>query len=120
MSSRCGRSIFLLMFFLSVGCGSGIRSTESTSSPVSTTPVNTAPVNTTPVSGGPGSSPSQLIQHIVIIMQENRTFDHMFNGFPGADTVQGGMNGNVQVPLTQIRLADPGNVYNTHFNWWIQ
>src|SRR5690348_13806821 len=30
------------------------------------------------------------IKHIVIIVQENRTFDNLFNGFPGADTVQVG------------------------------
>ena len=26
------------------------------------------------------------IQHIVIIMQENQSFDHLFNGYPGANT----------------------------------
>lgn len=35
-------------------------------------------------SGGGGTSP---IQHVVVIEQENRTMDDMFNGFPGADTV---------------------------------
>ncbi|MEO6990739.1 MAG: alkaline phosphatase family protein [Candidatus Baltobacteraceae bacterium] len=32
----------------------------------------------------------QKIKHIVIITQENRSFDNLFNGFPGADTVQQG------------------------------
>src|SRR5579863_5342455 len=31
-----------------------------------------------------GSSP---ISHVIIIIQENRTFDNMFHGFPGANTV---------------------------------
>ncbi len=39
-----------------------------------------------PIAGSP-------IQHIVVIMQENRSFDNLFNGFPGADTAQSGMNG---------------------------
>ncbi len=34
-----------------------------------------------------GSSP---IQHVVIVIQENRTFDNMFHGFPGANTVDTG------------------------------
>jgi phospholipase C len=32
----------------------------------------------------------EKIQHIVIIVQENRTVDNLFNGFPGADTVTSG------------------------------
>ena len=27
------------------------------------------------------------IQHIVIVMQENRSFDNLFHGYPGANTV---------------------------------
>ena len=37
------------------------------------------------------------IQHIVVIMQENRSFDNLFNGFPGADTVQSGMSAGTRV-----------------------
>src|SRR5580700_8401668 len=36
---------------------------------------------------GGGSSP---IQHVIIVIQENRTFDNMFHGFPGANTVNTG------------------------------
>ncbi len=32
------------------------------------------------------------IKHVVIIVQENRTFDDLFNGFPGADTAQSGVD----------------------------
>ena len=35
---------------------------------------------------------SQKIKHIVVIMQENRSFDNLFHGFPGADTVDSGMS----------------------------
>ena len=38
----------------------------------------------------PSASPTPVgltaIKHIVIIVQENRTFDNLFNGYPGADT----------------------------------
>lgn len=48
--------------------------------------------------GGPGGtrspqkiqSPDDIIQHVVIIVQENRSFDNLFNGFPGADTATSG------------------------------
>src|SRR5580704_2367156 len=36
-----------------------------------------------------GSNP---IQHVVVIVQENRTVDNIFNGFPGADTAQSGID----------------------------
>jgi phospholipase C len=62
--------------------------------------------------------PGSPIEHIVVIMQENRTLDNLFNGFPGADTAQSGMNGNEQTPLTPIALADPRAPDNSHPSWW--
>jgi phospholipase C len=44
-----------------------------------------APSIVPPVSGSP-------IQHIIVVIQENRTVDNMFNGFPNADTVTTGLN----------------------------
>ncbi|MBV8149634.1 MAG: hypothetical protein JO092_11120 [Candidatus Eremiobacteraeota bacterium] len=46
-----------------------------------------------PVAGSP-------IQHVIVVIQENRTVDNMFNGLPGADTVTKGRthNGKI-VPL---------------------
>src|SRR5450755_1190415 len=58
----------------------------------------------------PNTGPAGTIQHVVIIIQENRTFDNMFNGFPGADTVQVGLNHlGQQVPLTAIPLNGVGD-----------
>jgi phospholipase C len=39
-------------------------------------------------------SSSSKIQHIVIIVQENRSFNNLFYGFPGAKTVKYGYNTN--------------------------
>lgn len=59
-----------------IGCGSGIVATDvSTTSPDTGTPLSKSP-----------------IQHVIVIMQENRTFDNLFNGYPGADTVQTGLD----------------------------
>jgi len=44
------------------------------------------------------------IQHVVIIVQENRSFDNLFHGYPGADTVSSGLDSNNQV----IRLQPVG------------
>ena len=75
----------------------------------------------------PGSTTTQLpttatqtafpIQHVVIIMQENRTFDNLFNGFPGADTVQSGMAGNTVRPLLPLSLGDTRDLNHSHTGW---
>ncbi len=36
------------------------------------------------------------ITHIVYIVQENRSFDNLFRGYPGADTVSSGQNSKVR------------------------
>jgi len=37
--------------------------------------------------GGDGGIAAQKVQHVVVIMQENRSFDHYFGTFPGADGI---------------------------------
>jgi phospholipase C len=47
--------------------------------------------------------PNQLINHIVIIVQENRSVDNLFAGFPGADApTYGTLHTGVVVPLRPI------------------
>jgi len=58
------------------------------------------------------------IQHIVVIMQENRSFDNLFNGFPGADTVQSGDDNGTTVPLQAVTLEDGTDLDHTHTGWW--
>ena len=58
----------------------------------------------------PTKSAGDVIKHVVIIVQENRTFDNLFNGFPGADTVQVGYNHlNTPVPLIAVPLEGAGD-----------
>jgi phospholipase C len=55
-----------------------------------------------------------LIQHVVIIVQENRTPDNLFNGFPGADTVRAGKIANgTSIALVPLNLA-AGSPSHTH------
>jgi len=55
----------------------------------STTPGPTPPPSSFP-SAPPAPPNTGAIKHVVIIVQENRSLDNMFSGFPGADTATSG------------------------------
>jgi phospholipase C len=58
------------------------------------------------------------IAHIIVIVQENRTVDNLFNGFPGADTVSYGANKEGQtIALQPTSLAAPYDMGHRHENW---
>ncbi len=58
------------------------------------------------------------IQHVVVIVQENRTVDNLFNGFPGANTVKSGKDSyGVTVQLRPVSLAAPYDIGHDHGNW---
>jgi phospholipase C len=61
----------------------------------------------------PLPSPDALgkIKHVVIIMQENRSFDNLFAGYPGADTQSYGYNSKgVRITLQPIVLEAPYDI----------
>ncbi len=45
------------------------------------------------------------IQHVVIIIKENRSFDHMFGTFPGANGATSGMAGSKKIQLRHAKLV---------------
>src|SRR6185312_8626579 len=47
-----------------------------------------------------------------IVVQENRTFDNIFSGFPGADAPGHGYLGAKKVKLKPVRLENPGQIDN--------
>jgi phospholipase C len=58
---------------------------------------------------------SSKIEHIVIIFQENRTTDNLFNGLSGADTVRYGYNSKGErVSLRPIPLTGPYDLSHAH------
>jgi phospholipase C len=61
---------------------------------------------------------SQKIKHIVVIMQENRSFDNLFHGFPGADTVDSGISYGKPIALRPVRIEQGTDVDHTHIGWW--
>jgi phospholipase C len=48
----------------------------------------------------------RTIRHVVIVIQENRSFDNLFHGFPGADSANSGLTHlGRRVPLKPISLT---------------
>jgi phospholipase C len=68
----------------------------------------------------PSPIPAGKIQHVVVIMQGNRSFDHMFQGYPGADTASTAMSNGAVVPLKKVGLGYGQDVDHSHTNWWTQ
>jgi len=99
--SRLLCAMLLFSAALLGGCGSGNGNTGS------------------PPLGHATPTASSTIKHIVIIMQENRSFDNLFNGFPGADTVTSGMRDGVAVTLQPIPFEQGTDVDHTHEGWSI-
>jgi phospholipase C len=62
----------------------------------------------------PSTLLGRYIKHVVIVIQENRSFDNIFDGFPGADTTPYGyMNTGVKVTLQPIpfEIHDIGHYF---------
>src|ERR1700751_117949 len=57
------------------------------------------------------------IKHIVVIMQENRSVDNLFNGFPGADTVMTATQKGKSVTLQPVALEQGIDVDHSHTSW---
>jgi phospholipase C len=68
----------------------------------------------------PATPAANPIQHVVVIMQENRSFDHLFHGFPGADTADFGMFHDTRIPLRPTPLGNGPDLDHTHTGWWRQ
>jgi phospholipase C len=61
-------------------------------------------------------SPGQYIKHVVIVVQENRSFDNIFAGFPGADSrMFGYMHDGTRVKLQPIPFQQK-NIYHFYAN----
>lgn len=59
--------------------------------------------------------PSGKIQHIVLIVQENRTPDNLFHAFRNADIAESGVDSTGQtIPLTSITLSTDYDLSHAH------
>src|SRR5439155_11223964 len=50
------------------------------------------------------------IKHVVIIVKENRSFDHLFGLFPGADGTTTADDAGTTIPLTRGVMRMPGKL----------
>jgi phospholipase C len=68
------------------------------------------------VTGPPPSSVRTRwpIKHVVFIVKENRSFDHLFGRFPGANGATTGMDGTKKVPLTRGSWVLPTDVAHAY------
>ncbi len=58
------------------------------------------------------------IKHVIIVVMENRSFDNMFNGFPGANTAQyGKTHTGADVPLTASPYYGQCDPDHSHDAW---
>jgi phospholipase C len=69
----------------------------------------------------PGHPSMGKIQHVVVVVQENRTFDNLFggpHGFPGANTAAFGLSSSGQrIPLQSEPLNTSVGPDNSHTSW---
>jgi phospholipase C len=68
-----------------------------------------------PPAAAQGSAGSDKIDHIIIIVQENRSFDNLFAGLPGADTQSFGYDSKgKKIALAPITLATKWDVEHSY------
>lgn len=61
---------------------------------------------------------SGIIQHVIIVIQENRSVDNLFMGFPGADTATSGLDSqNKTVQLHHLDLVADYDMNHSHFGF---
>jgi phospholipase C len=102
---RARGSFAILAASLIVGACSGVGDPSDRASPSGPTPSSSAPAVTAPSAAtviDASVFPTRWpIKHVVFLIKENRTFDHLFGTFPGARGVRVGMDGGVRRPLVR-------------------
>ena len=67
------------------------------------------------VLGAVGACAQTQIKHVIIIFQENRSTDNLFHGFPGADTVDTGVNSKGEkITLQPVPLIGTYDLSHAH------
>ncbi len=102
------------LLFLAIALAAACAACSSQSTPVTLRQADSAGVRRAPSGNGD-------IQHVIIVIQENRSFDNFFATFPGADGTSGGYmknpsgSGDQYVPLQRVDLVgacDFGHSYH--------
>jgi phospholipase C len=59
------------------------------------------------------------IAHVVVIMQENRSFENLFHGFPGAETVNYGYGHGKKYVLKPLSFTYPRDIGHGHLQFLV-
>jgi len=107
-----------VLFFLTACSGNGAA------------PATLLPERSTQVAAGVSSVPlaavaatvhalgGSKIKHVIVLIQENRTFDNLFHGFPGADTVDFGLaHDGRRVALAATPIEQYFDPAHGHSDW---
>ena len=95
------------------GCARG--PSGASVSPLLASPSQTLPGTGETIDRALAFARKKKIQHVVVIVQENRSVDNLFNGFPGANTVPYGKNSFGQmILLRQERLQTRFDLSHKH------
>jgi phospholipase C len=103
------RFVVIALFFCLSSCGQGV---SEGSAP------DVLGVHAVSPAHGHSHGPKSPIQHIVIIVQENRSVDNLFQFLPGANTQSHGLNSSGQtVQLQSQDLTAPYDLSHIHTAW---
>ena len=134
----------LLASMLLAACGGGSSSSVPSGSSAGAIGVSTPGpgATSTPIPGAPPSPPAGVptpppgatpapvptpnaallgggkIRHVIVVIMENRTFDNLFNGYPGADSAPSAKTHlGVTVPLRPTPFEAPCDPDHSHEAW---
>ncbi|MBV8602491.1 MAG: hypothetical protein JO359_13085 [Candidatus Eremiobacteraeota bacterium] len=98
------------------GGSAGPGFTPATAAPTATPTQRPAPTLTPANAATP--SAATLIKHVVVIVQENRSFDNLFSGFPGADSATTGKNSaGDTIALQPVSFLTQPDIDHSHANF---
>jgi phospholipase C len=95
----------------------GTQVLSVTFTPMDSVDYQTATVNVPLTVYQPPTGNQTAIQHVVVIVQENRSFDNLFNGFPGANTAQSGMRKKSLIQLQPVPLEQGYDPDHSHYSF---
>jgi phospholipase C len=110
---RPSRTVPMLAWVLTIASLAACTSGTSVTS-VSSGPTGSPRPSAVPSFDEPDLATRWPIKHVVVIMQENQSFDHLFGRFPGADGATSGWDHGVRRPLTHLtaqRIPDLPHCY---------
>ena len=107
--SKCQPVGMLLAVLALTACSAGSPSIAQHELPATTSRHAAGPKTLTP------------IQHVIIVIQENRSFDQLFNGFPGANTSRlAHLHDGTNRLLKPVPLGQYGDISHLHTAYLIE